>query len=173
MKISSKLMLKLMKEEYDKRVEYHLKEIETKDKKRNINLVQDAKGLKVRNKQGLELTIEDFQVIDNVEYIVLRPPEMARSGVEEEMDIQEPQSSADSLSSLIDSEGESMELQADGIFEDENGGVRGDLRSKSSKMDYKRTFKDFDANYNSLENSDIRDGLVYVKITDFEKEYSL
>jgi len=52
-------------------------------------------------------------------------------------------------------------------------GIHRDLRKKNNKMDYKRTFKDFDASYDSLKNSDVRDGLVYVKISDFEKEYSL
>ena len=86
MKLDKKLMLKLMKEEYDKRVKYYLGEIETRDKDRDVNLIKDAKGLKVRNKQGLELTIEDFVVIDNIEYVVLRPPEMERAGVEEDQD---------------------------------------------------------------------------------------
>lgn len=153
MKLGKDLMLKLMKEEYDKRVAYYLGEIETKDKKRNVNLIEDAKGLKVRNQQGLELTIEDFVVIDNIEYVVLRPPEIARAGAEGD---------------------EQHNFETIKEAEDDNSpAAYRDLRNKSSKMDYKRTFKDFDASYDSLKNSDVRDGMVYVKISEFEKEYSL
>ena len=157
MKLGKDLMLKLMKEEYDKRVAYYLGEIETKDKKRNVNLIEDAKGLKVRNQQGLELTIEDFVVIDNVEYVVLRPPEIARAGTEGD-EVSDQQYNFETIKEAED---------------DNSPATHRDLRKKSNKMDYKRTFKDFDASYDSLKNSDVRDGLVYVKISDFEKEYSL
>lgn len=163
MKISNKLMLKLMKEEYDKRVKHFLGEIEVKDKNRDVNLIEDAVGLKVRNKQGLELTIEDFVIMDNVEYVVLRPPELGRAGIEvheKQIDSYENKSVGTEENSIDESE------------DDENNMYR-DLRSKSKKMDYKRTFKDFNASLDTLKDSDIRDGLVYVKITDFESEYSL
>jgi len=157
MKLGKDLMLKLMKEEYDKRVSYYLGEIEIKDKKRNVNLIEDAKGLKVRNQQGLELTIEDFVIIDNIEYVVLRPPEIGRAGVED-----------------VEISNEQYKFETIKEAEDDNlPGIHRDLRKKNNKMDYKRTFKDFDASYDSLKNSDVRDGLVYVKISDFEKEYSL
>ena len=161
MKISKKLMLKLMKEEYDKRVKYFLGEIEVKDSKRDVNLIKDAIGLKVRNKQGLELTVEDFVVIDNIEYIVLRPPELARAGVDnsESEDLKR----IEFKEAISETEDETETLQ----------GLDRDLRSKSSKMDYKRSFKDFDAENDLIKKSDIKDGLVYVKITDFESEYSL
>ena len=153
MKLSNKLMLKLMKEEFDKRVSHFLEEIEVKDTKRNVNLVQDAKGLKVKNEQGLELTVEDFQVIDNVEYVVLRPPEMARSGLDG-ISAEEPRPFM-------------REAEEDNATDDPG------IRNKSSKMNYKRTITNFDASIDSLKNADVRDGLVYCKITDFEKEYSL
>tara|TARA_B100000085_G_scaffold157135_1_gene142709 strand:+ start:16707 stop:17213 length:507 start_codon:yes stop_codon:yes gene_type:complete len=168
MKIDKKLMLKLMKEEYDKRVEYFLREIEVKDKNRDVNLIEDAVGLKVRNKQGLELTVEDFVVIDNVEYVVLRPPEMSRAGLE---DAEGSDLNPDRLSKerALGDYNSSMSEGDD----DEPHGLYRDIKSKSTKMDYKRTFKDYDASIDSLKDSDIRDGLVYVKITDFESEYSL
>ena len=172
MKLDKKLMLKLMKEEYDKRVKYYLGEIETRDKDRNVNLIKDAKGLKVRNKQGLELTIEDFVVIDNIEYVVLRPPEMERAGVEEDqddinvVDQMKVDNSYEVQESLTEAEDEDED-------EEKTNNLNRDLRAKSKKMDYKRSFKDYDADYDSLSKSDIRDGFVYVKITDFESEYSL
>lgn len=168
MKLDKKLMLKLMKEEYDKRVKYYLGEIETRDKDRNVNLVKDAKGLKVRNMQGLELTIEDFVVIDNIEYVVLRPPEMERAGVEEDQD------DVDVVDQMkADDSYEVQESLTEAEDEEETNSLDRDLRAKSKKMDYKRSFKDYDADYDSLSKSDIRDGFVYVKITDFESEYSL
>ena len=168
MKINKKLMLKLMKEEYDKRVEYFLREIEVKDKNRDVNLIEDAVGLKVRNKQGLELTVEDFVVINNIEYVVLRPPEMSRAGLEDNEggDLSPSKPSEERALGDYDS---SMSEGGD----DEPHGLYRDIKSKSKKMDYKRTFKDYDASIDSLKDSDIRDGLVYVKITDFESEYSL
>lgn len=168
MKLDKKLMLKLMKEEYDKRVKYYLGEIETRDKDRNVNLVKDAQGLKVRNKQGLELTIEDFVVIDNIEYVVLRPPEMERAGVEEDQD---DMGVVDQMKA--DDSYEVQESLTEAEDEEETNSLDRDLRAKSKKMDYKRSFKDYDADYDSLSKSDIRDGFVYVKITDFESEYSL
>jgi hypothetical protein len=165
MKIDNKLMLKLMKEEYDKRVKYFLSEIEVKDKNRDVNLIEDATGLKVKNKQGLELTIEDFVVIDNIEYVVLRPPEVARSGIEVE--------SNSEIDYLSDKEVNKVEKSLSESEEEEVVGINRDLRPKNKNVDYKRTFKDFDASMDVLKDKDIRDGLVYVKITDFESEYSL
>lgn len=157
-----------MKEEYDKRVKYYLGEIETRDKDRNINLIKDAKGLKVRNKQGLELTIEEFVVIDNIEYVVLRPPEMERAGTEED---QEDINVVDQMKSSRSYDFQESITESDD--EEKPNSLDRDLRSKSKKMDYKRSFKDYDAEYDSLSKSDVRDGFVYVKITDFESEYSL
>ena len=71
MKLDKKTMLKLMKEEYNKRLEHYLGEIEIKDTKRDVNLIKSAQGLKVKNEQGLELTIDDLVVINNQEYVVL------------------------------------------------------------------------------------------------------
>ena len=172
MKLDKKTMLKLMKEEYDKRLKYYLGEIEIRDDKRDVNLIKDAQGLKVKNKQGLELTIDDVVVIDNQEYVVLRKPEDPRKGTEQG-------DSTYNLGSNIDGEeklGTNIVRETDEDpeeSEDDSSYDGGDLIKKSAKMNYKRSIKNFDASQDSLSGKKVEDNKVYVLITDFEKEYSL
>ena len=84
MKLDKKTMLKLMKEEFDKRLRHYLGEIETKDSKRDVDIISNAQGLKVKNEQGLELSIDNVVVVNNQEYVVLRKPEDARKGSSKE-----------------------------------------------------------------------------------------
>ena len=59
MKLNDETMLKFLREEYDKRVNYYLGEIEVKAKhsKSDSELVNDAYGLKVKNRAGFLFTI--------------------------------------------------------------------------------------------------------------------
>lgn len=169
MKLDKKTMLKLMKEEYDKRLKHYLVEIETKDSKRDIDLIKDAQGLKVKNEQGLELTVEDVVVIDNKEYVVLRMPEDPRFGTSQDEFDRRSIKNYDNQSNLpvvreTDEEPEeSDDLSYDG----------GDLRRKNPNMNYKRSIKNYNASIDSLSGKKVEDNKVYVLITDFEKEYSL
>ena len=54
MKLNNKLMFKLLKEEYDKRIDYYLGEVETKASysKKDGELIEDAHGLKVKDRAG-------------------------------------------------------------------------------------------------------------------------
>ena len=176
MKLDKKTMLKLMKEEFDKRLKHYLGEIETKDSKRDVDIVKNAQGLKVKNEQGLELSIDDVVVVDNQEYVVLRKPEDARKGTSKEDNIFHGQSKIkskeDSLlsSTMVKESDEDTDEDTD---EEEDSNVGGDLRSKSKDMNYKRSITKYNASLDSLEGAKIEDDKIYVLITDFEKEYSL
>jgi hypothetical protein len=172
MKLDKKTMLKLMKEEYDKRLKHYLGEIEIKDDKRDVNLIKDAQGLKVKNEQGLELTIDDLVVIDNQEYVVLRMPEEPRKGIDGEGIISDRSSNLtgeNQLSPSVVRETDEDPEEAD----DDMSNVGGDLRSKNPKVDYKRSIKSYDATVDSLSGKKVEDNKVYVLVTDFEEEYSL
>ena len=172
MKLDKKTMLKLMKEEYDKRLEHYLSEIETKDGKRDVDLIKNAQGLKVKNEQGLELTIDDVVVIDNQEYVVLRMPEDPRKGTGQEDSIAPKGSNltgSQELESPIVRETDEEPEEA----EDDMAYDGGDLRRKNPSMNYKRSIKNYNASVDSLSGKKVENNKVYVLITDFEKEYSL
>lgn len=59
MKLNDETMLKFLREEYDKRINHYLGEIEVKAKhsKSDSELVNDAYGLKVKNRAGFLFTI--------------------------------------------------------------------------------------------------------------------
>ena len=57
MSISEKQVIEILREEYNKRINHFLEEKITIKDKRGMNLVQDAIGLKVRDKAGFEYTI--------------------------------------------------------------------------------------------------------------------
>ena len=180
MKLDKKTMLKLMKEEFDKRLKHYLGEIETKDSKRDVDIVKNAQGLKVKNEQGLELSIDNVVVIDNQEYVVLRKPEDARKGTNKEDNIFHSQSKIkskeDSLlsSAMVKESDEDTDKDTDeDTDEEETSNVGGDLRSKSKDMNYKRSITKYNASLDSLKGAKIEDDKIYVLITDFEKEYSL
>ena len=171
MKLDKKTMLKLMKEEYNKRLEHYLGEIEIKDSKRDVNLIKNAQGLKVKNEQGLELTIDDLVVINNQEYVVLRMPDDARKGTEPDdfsrIDGKSKLSDDDYTSSIVRETDEETEEEDDLSYDG------GDLRRKNPSMNYKRSIKNYDASKDSLSGKKVEDNKVYVLVTDFEKEYSL
>lgn len=77
MKLDSKLMLKLLKEEYDKRINYYLGEVETRAKhsQEDGELVQDAHGLKVKDRAGNVFVIDKLEESEGGEILVyLIPP---------------------------------------------------------------------------------------------------
>lgn len=77
MKLDSKLMLKLLKEEYDKRITYYLGEVETKAKhsQEDGELIQNAHGLKVKDRAGNVFVIDKLEESESGEILVhLIPP---------------------------------------------------------------------------------------------------
>lgn len=76
MKLNSKLMLKLLKEEYDKRINYYLDEIETKasHSKSDSELAQQAQGLKLRDAAGNLFSIASVEQEEDGVYVYMFPP---------------------------------------------------------------------------------------------------
>ena len=77
MKLNANLMLKLLKEEYDKRIDYYLGEVETRAKhsKSDGELVKDAEGLKVKDRAGFMFVIKKIEAgEDGKLYVYLLPP---------------------------------------------------------------------------------------------------
>lgn len=77
MKLNSKLMLKLLKEEYDKRLDYYLKEVETRAEhsQEDAELVNNARGLKLKDRAGFLYTL--FEIIKDESgkiFALLIPP---------------------------------------------------------------------------------------------------
>lgn len=71
-------MISVLREEYDSRLSYFLKErISIKDKK-GINVIKDAIGLKVRDKAGFEYTVAGVVKKGEEEFIKLYLPEIGR-----------------------------------------------------------------------------------------------
>jgi len=173
MKLDKKTMLKLMKEEYDKRLNHYLSEIETKDEKRDVNLIKNAQGLKVKNTQGLELTIDDIAIIDSKEYVVLRMPEDPRKGTgAKDVDNINKGSNLEDIEELEPPIVRETDEEKDEA-EDDLSYDGGDLRRKNPSMNYKRSIKNYDASIDSLSGKKVEDNKVYVLIKDFEEEYSL
>lgn len=83
MNLTEKQMISVLREEYDTRLNYFLKErISIKDK-RGVNVIADAVGLKVRDKAGFEYTVGGIVKKGEEEFIKLFLPEFGR-----EIDIQ-------------------------------------------------------------------------------------
>lgn len=78
MNLTEKQMISVLREEYDARLNYFLKErISIKDK-RGVNVVADAVGLKVRDKAGFEYTVGGIVKKGDEEFIKLFLPEFGR-----------------------------------------------------------------------------------------------
>lgn len=78
MNLTEKQMISVLREEYDTRLNYFLKErISIKDK-RGVNVVSDAVGLKVRDKAGFEYTVGGIVKKGEEEFIKLFLPEFGR-----------------------------------------------------------------------------------------------
>lgn len=88
MKLDDKLMIKILKEEYDKRINQYLGEIDTKAKhnENDGDLVLSAGGLKVKNRAGFVFVINNIIQNENGEILVyLTPPGEEDSNIEKSM----------------------------------------------------------------------------------------
>ena len=77
MKLNDETMLKFLREEYDKRINHYLGEVEVKAKhsKSDSELVNDAYGLKVKNRAGFLFTIVKIEQEENGSiFAYLTPP---------------------------------------------------------------------------------------------------
>lgn len=82
MNLAEKQIIKILREEYNKRISHFLEEKITIKDKRGMNLVQDAIGLKVRDKAGFEYTIGGIVKKGSEEFMKLYLPEFGRESVD-------------------------------------------------------------------------------------------
>lgn len=78
MKLDESVMKKIIKEEYDKRINYFLNEKITITDKRGVNVLQFAKGLKVLDQAGNQYTFDTIVKQENEEFAKLYLPDEPR-----------------------------------------------------------------------------------------------
>ena len=78
MKLDEKTMKRILKEEYDKRINYFLNEKITIIDKRGVNVVQFAKGLKILDQAGNQYTFDTIVKKGNEEFAKLYLPDEPR-----------------------------------------------------------------------------------------------
>ena len=78
MKLNEKKMKQILKEEYDKRIDYFLNEKITIVDKRGVNVLQHAKGLKVLDLAGNQYTFDTVVKKGNEEFAKLFLPDEPR-----------------------------------------------------------------------------------------------
>ena len=78
MKLDESVMKKIIKEEYDKRINYFLNEKITIVDKRGVNVLQFAKGLKVLDQAGNQYTFDTITKKGNEEFAKLYLPDEPR-----------------------------------------------------------------------------------------------
>jgi len=76
--LNEKTMKKILKEEYDKRINYFLNEKITIVDKRGVNVLQYAKGLKVLDQAGNQYTFDNIVKKGNEEFAKLYLPDEPR-----------------------------------------------------------------------------------------------
>ena len=78
MQLNERSMKKILKEEYDKRIDYFLNEKITIIDKRGVNVLQYAKGLKVLDQAGNQYTFDTIVTKGNEEFSKLYLPDEPR-----------------------------------------------------------------------------------------------
>jgi hypothetical protein len=82
MALNKHKIIAYLKEEYDNRISYFLKEVDIQDEKRDVDVIKDAIGLKL-SWDGFEYTLARFEKNEfDVECAILRLPDEARVGIE-------------------------------------------------------------------------------------------
>ena len=192
MKLNSKLMLKLLKEEYDKRLEYYLKEVETRadHNQEDAELVNNARGLKLKDRAGFLYTL--YEIIKDESgkiFALLIPPGKgdeevtgsASTPLHDDLPAGEPEMYGDSFS-------DEPEYIYSGVNESEDQ-VQEKPAQKKPESDSKRSTKDpgirkpnddaaskkdftpkIDAQVKKHEEIN---GMIKVSLEELEKEYSL
>lgn len=160
-------MINIIREEYEKRVQYYanLSEIEIKDDHDN-DLIANAKGLKVKDKAGFIYTVYDI-INDEEGHTVVRLIGPGEGGKEE----MEPKST----SSIFEDESENKEKKKSSNNPENSSNTlkSSDIISRNPEKAFKRSFKT-DAKQKSLKDEyEKTAGYYHVPIKEFEKVFSL
>lgn len=129
-------MIDILREEYEKRVDYYinLSEIETKDKNDN-DLIASAKGLKVKDKAGFMYTVYDVIQKDGETFIRLLKPGSAIEMISEPKAELTMNEFEEKKASKKKSE---KEDQSNKRKSEKN--LSGDILPKNKSVEYKRSF---------------------------------
>lgn len=183
MKLNNKTMLKLLKEEYDKRIDYYLGEVETKTnyQKEDGELVAAAHGLKIKDRAGNVFVIDKIVKGENNSSLVyLIPPgekdeETYNTSTTPMYDNNDDTNSIENSSSeyLNSSIHESDEEESDN--EDQTNQSRlksGEIIKPNPKAKVKKSFK-IGSDINKIKSYDEVDGRVIITLKDLEKDFTL
>ena len=198
MKLNNKTMLKFLKEEYDKRVNHYLGEIEVKAKhsKSDSELVNDAYGLKVKNRAGFLFTIVKIEQEESGSIFAYLAPPGSYLDDKNVKDSKRMSSSRDEEKLkddyLVGDEESDDEFIYSNVSEDEGDKVskseppqndeakqkskklkasKGDIIEPSDKAKFKKQLKiDVSADVESYEEVD---GLIKVSLKELEDNFTL
>ena len=135
--LNQQLMIKILKEEYDKRIMSFLDEVETKAKYQKakpgeVPLIQSAKGLKVFDGAGNRFTVADIKILKDKTFIVLNVPD------EGDVDLASPKQDIKLYGTTVDLK--SQNLNEKEVPENKKSEKERDdsLRPLNKKADFKR-----------------------------------
>jgi hypothetical protein len=145
--LNKEKIIKVLKEEYESRINYFLKERLSIKDKRGENLIKDAIGLKVRDKAGFEYTVAGIIKKGKEEYVKLYLPEFGRK-------INGQESTAP-LNEFDDADDYESNIPQRGFISRNSAGLRKvdyDVESGFAGQDYlDNDYKSDDANFDSKE----------------------
>lgn len=168
-------MIKILKEEYDKRINSFLGEVETKAKYQksesgDMPLIQSAKGLKVFNGAGDLFTVEDIRVLNGKTYVVLNVPGEADSDLTSIRQDKTIYSTEVDLTSSTLHENEVENIEEKEKSKNNKKEQDKDLRPFNKKADFKRQKVDnVSPNYKEINNGK----QIIIDIETFEKDFTL
>ena len=182
MTIDKKSIIKVLKEEYDKRINYYLGEVETKAKhsQEDGELVQNANGLKVKDRAGNVFVIDKLEESESGEILVhLIPPG------NEDPNLKMQTSSApmndarednlnQSYSSLEVNESEENEKEDKNKNDDKkrNPMKSGEIIKPNPKAKTKKSFG-INADAQSIESYEEVNGRVVITLKELDKDFTL
>ena len=198
MKLNDETMLKFLREEYDKRINHYLGEIEVKAKhsKSDSELVNDAYGLKVKNRAGFLFTIVKIEQEESGSIFAYLAPPGSYLDYKNVKDSKRMSSSRDEEKLkddyLVGDEESDDEFIYSNVSEDEGDKVskseppqndeakqkskklkasKGDIIEPSDKAKFKKQLKiDVSADVESYEEVD---GLIKVSLKELEDNFTL
>jgi len=182
MKLDSKLMLKLLKEEYDKRINYYLGEVETRAKhsQEDGELVQNASGLKVKDRAGNVFVIDRLEEPEGGEILVyLIPPGREDSNLKIQTpsapmnDVREDNLSQ-TYSSLEVNEKEENEKEGKRKIDDKKPDPMksGEIIKPNPKAKTKKSF-DIKSNVESIDSYEEVNGRIVITLKQLDKDFTL
>ena len=151
MQLNESTMKKILKEEYDKRINYFLNEKITIIDKRGVNVLQFAKGLKVLDQAGNQYTFDTITKKGNEEFAKLYLPD-------------EPREDAYGESSL--NYLQEYDISEDSLYNRSSSGERRSIQEPSDDnnveylFDSEDEYRDYDnAEYDNEDEYDLPDDL--------------